>query len=830
MNGIIHPCFHPDDARTPKTYDEVFKGVFDYIDRLFAMVRPRKLLYMAIDGVAPRAKMNQQRSRRFRAAQDASHAALEEERLRKELEEAGHVLPPKVFSEVSDSNVITPGTDFMERLSVALKYYIHLRLNNDPGWRNIKVILSDANSPGEGEHKIMAFIRSQRNLPGFEANTRHCLYGLDADLIMLALATHEIHFSILREVVYQPGQQTKCFICERSGHLAPNCPELAPSQGAPQYFIPQAKPFQFLKIWQLREYLELDFKVLDPPFETDFERLVDDFVFLCFFVGNDFLPHMPTLDIREGAINLLMSIYKRHFRSMGGYLTDNGEVILNHVEAFIQAVGVHEDRIFQKRARIQQVKLGEAGWKERYYKEKFQVTSEEEQEKVKKDLVLKYTEGLNWVLQYYYQGVCSWQWFYPYHYAPFASDLTGLGQLKITFSLGKPFKPFDQLMGVLPAASAAALPEHYRLLMTDPCSPIIDFYPKEFRIDMNGKRLSWQGVALLPFIDEDRLLAETSKLERTLTESERHRNSERLDVLTVEGHHPLRGCMEMLHMHQFRRKEKPLNSKTSQGMNGFIMYEGHHKSTPRFLSPVNGMPDITEDNVLSVSYRLPDPHKHVAKLVEGVSIPPKTIKEKDLIAQPLWHEQTASQSPLQRAPIIDALSGVNLENAARKLIVNNLSITQATIVEKISAIHQTSESVVAPPNSSQVQKIPRVKLSGPKSKPIPAGPPGYEKSFWPARTLTRNKSTMSCSGHLHDLSVVAPICHRSPLWFQYSRQMQSALKCSSKSQTVDEVPIYFSRSDQNIEGTRNYVQKMHSRQQCSKQQVGFLLRCKRMIV
>ncbi|XP_008784687.2 5'-3' exoribonuclease 4-like isoform X2 [Phoenix dactylifera] len=698
MNGIIHPCFHPEDQPAPNSYEEVYKAVFKYIDHIFSLIRPRKLLYMAIDGVAPRAKMNQQRARRFRSAKDLADAAAEIEKLRDEMGSDSEKLTQSENASTLDSNVITPGTEFMASLSVALRYYIHLRLNNDPGWRGIKVILSDANVPGEGEHKIAAYIRAQRNLPGFDPNTRHCLYGLDADLIMLALATHELHFSILREDVRVARNREKAKKFGKDIILSGKEERKELNRDVNDDM--PIKKFQFLNIWVLREYLAHDLRISDAPLKMDLERFIDDFVFICLFVGNDFLPHVPSLEISEGAIDLLMTVYKKEFARMGGYLTNSFKVDLERVEHFLQKVGPHESAIFRRRSQVQkereiqfgvistmmgieqnkasswtrnlqkstkffsknllnskksdlvihdQVKLGEEGWKERYYAEKFEVKTDDSREKLKKHSVLKYVEGICWVMHYYYQGVCSWQWFYPYHYAPFASDFLDLKHLEIRFTLGVPFKPFDQLMGVLPAASAHALPLSYRNLMTDPSSAIIDFYPEDFELDLNGKRFSWQAICKLPFVQESRLLAELKKVEHTLTDEEKQRNSWTLDMLFVHISHPLASTIISIYR---RKKDHPKLSKAklkrkidpeiSGGMNGDMYISDKSVHAFEIYSPLGGMETITKNKTLFVYYKVPPVQEHIPRLPGGVILPKKSITKQDMQPAPvLWHEVTA---------------------------------------------------------------------------------------------------------------------------------------------------------------------------------------------
>lgn len=157
LNGIIHNCIHGNDQKkherisTLQDFEEVWVAVMNAIDEIVHTVKPKKLLVLAVDGVAPRAKMNQQRARRFRSAKDAKI-------LKEKLIGQG-----KPVVDLFDSNAISPGTNFMHQLGENLRFFVQHKLNNDPLYQNLdQVVLSDASVPGEGEHKMMDIIRQAK--------------------------------------------------------------------------------------------------------------------------------------------------------------------------------------------------------------------------------------------------------------------------------------------------------------------------------------------------------------------------------------------------------------------------------------------------------------------------------------------------------------------------------------------------------------------------------------------------------------------------------------------------------------------------------------------
>lgn len=163
---------------------------------------------------------------------------------------------------------------------------------------------------------------------------------------MLALATHEPNFRVLREDVFaNDTNPTACRICGQEGHYAAQCTGGPVVKKPPQ----EKKPFIFLDVAILREYLEVELNVPQTPFPFSLEQAIDDWVLLIFFVGNDFLPHLPSLEIREGAIDTLLRIWRQELPRMGGYMTSHGHLELSRAQIILEGLARREDDIFRRR-------------------------------------------------------------------------------------------------------------------------------------------------------------------------------------------------------------------------------------------------------------------------------------------------------------------------------------------------------------------------------------------------------------------------------------------------------------------------------------------------
>ena len=472
-------------SSSKKNQKKVFEHICQTIENLLSIVKPNKRLILCVDGPAPLSKQNQQRQRRFKAALERSSE------------------DPDTF----DSNCLTPGTKFMDSITKYIDWYVRTNINTNPIWKSLEVVFSSEKVPGEGEHKLINYMRSYGN-----KSESYCINGLDADLIMLALGTHLPNFWIIREDLYN---------------------------GVDEFYV--------LNIGDTRKTLSDRMnweKDTDKKEYSPFNKVyaINDFIFMFFLVGNDFLPNVPCMEIDETCIDYMINIYKRVGESYGHLTVNSSDSIIFQkipVQVFFGTMSQYDkpllenklvrkkhykDVLLEKNSKFDSVtknfELDLEGYRKDYYTNKF-----EDKTNVK-ELCHQYLEGLQWVLSYYTKGVPDWKWLFKHHYAPFAVDLSRYMSDFMHKPLGEsiPSTPFQQLLSVLPPKSAGLIPIPLSQLLTDSKSDIKKYCPDTFEIDLSGKTRPWQGIVLLPMVNFESVNKEYFKHIDKVSEPDKARN------------------------------------------------------------------------------------------------------------------------------------------------------------------------------------------------------------------------------------------------------------------------------------------------------------------
>ena len=497
LNCAIHPCCHEiinnynSGLNKEKLENKMITEVLNYIEKLTKLVDP-SLLYISIDGVAPCAKMNQQRLRRYKS--------VYEKKIVNDIKQKLDALENKLEW---NTNAISPGTPFMKRLNDRIMGEI----NSNKLYSNIELFFDSSNVPGEGEHKILKFIRETK----LEGDI--IIYGLDADLIMLSLVSNKDNIYLLRESLELNKRIPDKFL-----YLDIDCLK---------YFI----------LLELKErILNYDesyrFKIEDST------NLIHDYIFICFILGNDFIPHLESLSLRSGGLDIIMDIYISIYVNYGISIVDSKKKINNtFLKTFFKKLSLIENKTLiamsNKRRRFKlrsdcdtelerqlellnnkpiidqigedYIDIGKKGWESRYYEKCLNIYDEEDVENACEN----YVTGLKWTFEYYFKGCSNWTWKYNYRHAPTLKDISKyLETININSIVIKPSKPYNsvvQLLSIFPKQNIDLIPDKFKILMKKK-SDIIDFYPEKFDLDTYYKRYFWQCEPILPIIDFDRII------------------------------------------------------------------------------------------------------------------------------------------------------------------------------------------------------------------------------------------------------------------------------------------------------------------------------------
>jgi 5'-3' exonuclease len=445
---------------------------------------------IALDGTPPIAKLEQQRQRRYKSWYTGEI-----------IKSIKSKASPDPFNTVE----ITTGTKFMKELNKRLTN--HFKNPETFGVKNI--IVSGSDEPSEGEHKIYQYLRDNKDALSEET---HLIYGLDSDLIMLSINHLPIcpHIYLFRE--------TPEFIKSIDSTLEPN-----------ENYV--------MDIPELSKTITLDMTGKNANvFDTNDmkEQVINrvyDYIFLCFFLGNDFLPHFPAINIRTGGIDKLLNAYKATIGETNEVLTDGKTIFWKNVRALVSFLVEREEKYIQdemkmrsKRENIyypdenpdQMYKKFEAiptterelekyidptkdYWEVRYYRSLFGIDADEEK---RKQISINYLEGLEWTLKYYTSGCPDWRWCYKYNYPPLLSHLIQhIPVFDHTFVENKPHSPVSplvQLCYVLPRENLYLLPDklHKRLLLEHG-----NWYGTDFDFIWSFCKYFWEAHVILPEID-----------------------------------------------------------------------------------------------------------------------------------------------------------------------------------------------------------------------------------------------------------------------------------------------------------------------------------------
>lgn len=523
-NCLFHPqCFKVLDKYYRDPIDvlenKMINQIIQYITYLIDHVNPT-LVYIAVDGVAPASKIKQQRIRRYKSQKDNE--------LKNKIKEKYHIPIKDKWSNMS----LTPGTQFMEKLhQELLKYFREFATS-----KKIKIIYSSYHVPGEGEHKILNYIKND-NSDG--STGKQVIYGLDADLIFLSMVCHNKSIYLLRE--------TGAMSLDNHDNDINEVLTYANIDVLKQCFIEKITEMIYKKANDYGTDVKLN------------DNLINDIIFICYFLGNDFIPHLPTIDIKKNGLDILLEsyveTYVKYQKPLIIYQSKNNLVNVDMIflDNFISQLSTQEKVFFEhilpthtlkcqnricmsynpydieiwnldnmriiKSLDVYKLDQGTIeDWKFRYYEYYF--GGNEHQDDLIKKLCEQYLDGIMWSTKYYFEGCPSWDWVFPYVNAPFLSDLSkfirasryDINQKK--FNLGEPLKPLTQLLSVIHPAYSHLLPPEYQKLMINKTSPIIDLFPIDIVFDTANKDLLWQCNPKLPYTDLERIKKETKQLTR----------------------------------------------------------------------------------------------------------------------------------------------------------------------------------------------------------------------------------------------------------------------------------------------------------------------------